>query len=75
MRISKRKFPSVGNASIVPKNILKIIDCGFASTEVICWNRAKDRIYWHKGKGFLGVINLRELDEITYGDSISGSKI
>lgn len=54
---------------------MKKKECGFASTEVICWNRARDRIYWHKGKGFLGVINIRDMDEATYGDSISGKKI
>ena len=47
--------------------------CGFASTEVVTINATKSRIFWHKGKGRLSMIDLKDRKEIEYDDSITGN--
>lgn len=49
-------------------------ECGFGSTEVVHWVPGKDKIYWHKGKGILSCMILKEDKEDEYADTITGKK-
>ena len=34
---------------------------------------ARDRIYWHKGKGILACIDTKEEKEVEFADTITGT--
>lgn len=47
-------------------------ECGFGSTEIMSYVPSKDRLYWHKGKGILACIDMKEDKETEFADTISG---
>ena len=53
--------------------ILADLECGFGSTEVITNNCSRDKIYWHKGKGILACIDLKEDKATEFADTITGT--
>ena len=62
---------STVSASTVEQSYL---ECGFGSTEIMTYASARDRIYWHKGKGILACIDIKEEKEVDYADTITGMK-
>lgn len=57
------KYSFEGNGSFDSKNL--------STTEVLTINEDRTKIYWHKGQGFLSMIDAIEGTETTLGDSIS----
>ena len=49
-------------------------ECGFGSTEIMAFMPARDKLYWHKGKGILACIDTKEDKETEFADTISGRK-
>lgn len=50
-------------------------ECGFASTDATYATANREKLYWHKGKGALSCINLKQEKETEFSDVITSIEL